>query len=154
MRVPLQRTRWRFEDMRGWFYLFIFIFYFFARSWLLFAVIYNTSTCKRLHPKTCGCCIFVVPLQMHVRRREWVTSNVHTLHHASLPCLWCQSGNVSLCSASVKKKKTTKKKKRKKEQIVPYAHDNYKQCVLCEAFLRICFSSLCKYTPFVVNDYQ
>lgn len=51
-------------------------------------------------------------------------------------------------------KKQNKKEEKKKEQIVPYAHDNYKQCVLCEAFLRICFSSLCKYTPFVVNDYQ
>lgn len=97
-------------------YLFLFSI-FFARSWLLFAVIYDTSACKRLHPKTCGCCIFVVPLQMHVQRREWVASNVHTLHHASLPCLWCQSGNVSLFSASVKKKNKTKKKKRKKSRL-------------------------------------
>lgn len=69
----------------------------FARSRPSMSVRYNISTCICLHPKISGCCIFVVPLQMHVWSREWVRNSVPALHHAFLPCLRCQSGNVSLC---------------------------------------------------------
>lgn len=58
--------------------------------------IYNISTCICLRPKILGCCIFVVPLPMHVWSREGLTTSVCALRHAFLPCLWCWSGNVSL----------------------------------------------------------
>lgn len=60
-------------------------------TWLLVAVIYNISTCIRLHPKTSGCCIFVVPLQMHVWRREWVTKQCSH----SPPCFFSHAYGAS-----------------------------------------------------------
>lgn len=142
LRALLQRTRW-FADVRG---RFPYIFNFFARSRLLFAVIYNISTCVRLHPKTCGCCIFVVPIA-----NACVKKRVGNEQSSHFPPCFSPMLMVPVRECVTVFSQCEEGKKR--DQIVPYAHDYYNQFVLCEAFLRICFSSLCKYTPFVVNEY-
>lgn len=102
----------------------------FARSWLLISVIYNKSTYICLHPKILGCCIFAVPLWMHVWRRQGFTKQCSH----SPPCF------SPMLMAPVRERATcVKPVLGQQEWTVPYAHDNYNlhiKCILCGAFLK------------------
>lgn len=118
-----RRGRW-FTEACGWCFASDF-----PRSWLSISVIYNTiSTCVCLHPKISGCCIFVVPLQMHAWSREWFSQPVFTLSTVLSSHAHGAGQGMCHCVKPILRKQT-----------VPYAHDNHNlhiKCFLCGAFLK------------------